>query len=346
MKGLREMDAVISPGMIAFEGFRFDVGLRRLLRLDSKGFWSPVTVGSRALDILGVLLRQPGVLVTKDTIMRQVWPGIAVEANNLTVQITALRKVLDGNCASESCIQTVSGRGYRFVAPVMRPSTESVGGSPEQIVGHPKLPSGSVMPARLWGLRVPEGHERPVQGFIPSDLLPNPGVLIATGPAEPKPLCLVAPSAERRQLTAMACDVADLGMLSGRLDLEDLCEVTTACHRYCMDIIERYHGHVANYAADGVLAYFGYPQADEHDAERAIRAGLALIEAVPELTTATGVPLRVGVGIATGMVVTGGQVGPALPERSLRWAARPILPRVCKHWPVPTRLSSLPRPVD
>ena len=65
-----------------------------------------------------------------------------------------------------------------------------------------------------------------------------------------------------------------------------------------MDVIERYHGYVPNYSADGVLAYFGYPQADECDAERAIRAGLDLIEAVPKLTTAAGVPLHAGVGIA------------------------------------------------
>ncbi len=309
MKGLREMDAVTSPGMITFEGFRFDVGLRRLLRPDSVGVWAPVAIGSRALDVLGALLRQPGVLVTKDAIMRQVWPGIAVEANNLTVQITALRKVLDGNRAAESCIQTVSGRGYRFVAPALRLSTESISELPERIVGHPKLPSGSVMPARLWGLGVPEGHECPVQGFIPSDRPPNPGALTATGWAEPNASRLVAPSAERRQLTVLACDVAGLGEPSICLDLEDLCEMTTACHRCCMDIIERYHGYVANYAADGVLAYFGYPQADEHDAERAIRAGLALIEAVPKLKTAAGVLLHVSVGIATGMVVTGGQVG-------------------------------------
>jgi DNA-binding winged helix-turn-helix (wHTH) protein len=211
MKGLRGMDALISPGMVAFERFRFDVDLRRLLHLDAMGVWAPVAVGSRALDVLGVLLRQPGVLVTKDAIMQQVWPGIAVEANNLTVQIAALRKVLDGNRASESCIQTVSGRGYRFIAPVMRPSAENAGELPEQIVRHPKPPSGSVMPVQLWGLGVPEGHERPVQGFIPTDLSPNPRTLIATGPAEPDENRLVAPSAERRQLTVLACDVAGLG---------------------------------------------------------------------------------------------------------------------------------------
>ncbi len=111
--------------MAEFEGFRFDVELRRLLRRDVTGEWVPVAVGSRALDVLSVLLRQPGALVTKDAIMRQVWPGIAVEANNLTVQITALRKVLDGGRVSDSCIQTVTGRGYRFVATVTRLATES-----------------------------------------------------------------------------------------------------------------------------------------------------------------------------------------------------------------------------
>lgn len=119
------MEASISPRMVAFEGFRFDVDLRRLLRPDATGVWAPAAVGVRALDVLAVLLRQPGALVTKDVIMQQVWPGTAVEANNLTVQITALRKVLDGGRPSESCIQTVAGRGYRFVAFITRPSDES-----------------------------------------------------------------------------------------------------------------------------------------------------------------------------------------------------------------------------
>jgi class 3 adenylate cyclase len=82
----------------------------------------------------------------------------------------------------------------------------------------------------------------------------------------------------------LACEAAGLVALSGRLDPEDLHEVTTVCHRCCADIIERYHGYVANYLADGVLAYFGFPRADEHDADRAIRAALALsypMEQVP-----------------------------------------------------------------
>ena len=148
------MEAVISPGMIAFEGFRFDVDLRRLLRPDATGVWAPAAVGVRALDVLAVLLRQPGALVTKDVIMQQVWPGIAVEANNLTVQITALRKVLDGDRRSESCIQTVAGRGYRFVASVTRPSDRKSGELPEQLSDTRSCQSGSAMPAGVWQISV------------------------------------------------------------------------------------------------------------------------------------------------------------------------------------------------
>jgi transcriptional regulator HilA, main transcriptional regulator of SPI1 len=76
------MDALISPGMIAFQGFRFDADRRRLLHPGADGVWAPVAVGSRALDVLAVLLQRPGMLVTKDAIMDQVWRGTAVEANN------------------------------------------------------------------------------------------------------------------------------------------------------------------------------------------------------------------------------------------------------------------------
>jgi class 3 adenylate cyclase len=82
-----------------------------------------------------------------------------------------------------------------------------------------------------------------------------------------------------------------------------------AYHRCCTEWIERNGGFVAKYMGDGVLAYFGYPQAHEHDAERAVRVGLSLVEAVPKLTTAAGATLQVRVGIATGLVVVGDLIG-------------------------------------
>ena len=127
-----------------------------------------------------------------------------------------------------------------------------------------------------------------------------------------KPAAAAAPAlaqAERRQLTVMFCDLVGSTALSARLDPEDLREVIGAYHRCCAELIERNGGFVAKYMGDGVLAYFGYPQAHEHDAERAVRAGLALVEAVPKLETAAGVPLQVRVGIATGLVVVGDLIG-------------------------------------
>jgi len=118
-----------------------------------------------------------------------------------------------------------------------------------------------------------------------------------------------ANTAERRQLTLMFCDLVGSTMLSANLDPEDLRTVIGAYHRCCAETVERFGGFVAKYMGDGVLVYFGYPQADEHDAERAVDAGLAIVEAVSELKTPADTPLQVRVGIATGLVVVGDLVG-------------------------------------
>jgi class 3 adenylate cyclase len=127
--------------------------------------------------------------------------------------------------------------------------------------------------------------------------------LAGTAPTMPAPAAAAAvepqDAAERRQLTVMFCDLVGSTALSARLDPEDMREIVGAYHRCCADLITRAGGFVAKYMGDGVLAYFGYPQAHEHDAERAVRAGLALVEAVPKLNTSAGIPLQVRVGIAT-----------------------------------------------
>jgi class 3 adenylate cyclase/predicted ATPase len=129
--------------------------------------------------------------------------------------------------------------------------------------------------------------------------------------AQPAPSAapVVQDSAERRQLTVMFCDLVGSTALSARLDPEDLRGIIGAYHRCCTELIERNGGFVAKYMGDGVLAYFGYPQAHEHDAEHAVRAALALVDVVPKLETAAGIPLQVRVGIATGLVVVGDLIG-------------------------------------
>jgi class 3 adenylate cyclase len=115
--------------------------------------------------------------------------------------------------------------------------------------------------------------------------------------------------AERRQLTVMFCDLVGSTALSTMLDPEDLRSIIGAYHKCVAATVARFDGFVAKYMGDGVLIYFGYPRAHEDDAERAIRGGLDLIQEVPKLATKAGSPLRVRVGIATGLVVVGDLIG-------------------------------------
>src|SRR4029077_21101403 len=94
---------------------------------------------------------------------------------------------------------------------------------------------------------------------------------------------------------------------SARMDPEDLREVISAYQKCVAETVQRYDGFVAKYMGDGVLVYFGYPQAHEDDAERAVRAGLELITAVASIKTRA--PLQTRIGIATGMVVVGDLIG-------------------------------------
>ena len=131
-------------------------------------------------------------------------------------------------------------------------------------------------------------------------------------PTPPRPAG--AARAERRQLTVMFCDLVGSTVLSTQLDPEDLREVIAAYHECVADTVSRFQGYVAQYLGDGALIYFGYPHATENDAERAIRAALAVIAAVAELRP-RGQTLAVRVGIASGSVVAGNIVGPiAKPE--------------------------------
>lgn len=131
----------------------------------------------------------------------------------------------------------------------------------------------------------------------------------------PPPTAALRPSvspihseAERRQLTVMFCDLVGSTALSARLDPEDLRQSIVAYRACATEIVGRYDGFVAKYMGDGVLVYFGYPQAHEEDAERAVRAGLAVVEAVDRLDAA-GEHLAVRIGIATGLVVVGDIIG-------------------------------------
>ena len=115
--------------------------------------------------------------------------------------------------------------------------------------------------------------------------------------------------AERRQLTCLFCDLVNSVGLSERLDPEELRETLAAYHRVCATVVRRFEGHTHNYLGDGIMVYFGFPSAHEDDAQRAVRSGLGIVEAVEQLNSRLqseyGIDLHVRIGIDTGLVVAG-----------------------------------------
>jgi class 3 adenylate cyclase/predicted ATPase len=148
---------------------------------------------------------------------------------------------------------------------------------------------------------------------LPATVAPTPAL---SPPSAPVPAPAPAPvqaEAERRQLTVMFCDLVGSTALSNAMDPEDLRDVITSFQTRCTEAIRRYDGFVAKFMGDGILVYFGYPRAHEDEAERSARAGLDIIAAMADLNAAVprppGVELAVRIGIATGPVIVGDQIG-------------------------------------
>jgi class 3 adenylate cyclase/predicted ATPase len=149
------------------------------------------------------------------------------------------------------------------------------------------------------------GHRRKLLAAIAS--LKTGTLPTQAAPAEQRPAAV--PDAERRQLTVMFCDLVGSTALSSRLDPEEMAALMRTYQNAVAGEIARYEGYVARYLGDGALAYFGLPQAHEDDAERAVRAGLAVVDVVARLRAPGGEALAARVGIATGLVVAGELIG-------------------------------------
>jgi class 3 adenylate cyclase/predicted ATPase len=151
------------------------------------------------------------------------------------------------------------------------------------------------------------GHRRLLLRAIAELKIADKGTPIPDTAAPAPPTSAKMDTAERRQVTVMFSDLVGSTALSARMDPEDLREVISAYQNCVKETVQRFGGFVAKYMGDGVLIYFGYPQAHEDDAERAVRAGLELVAAVG--AQKTHAPLQTRVGIATGLVVVGDLIG-------------------------------------
>ena len=159
----------------------------------------------------------------------------------------------------------------------------------------------------------PVGHRRKLLSAIAALGAAAPAPALTATPASRPPPAPAPAQAERRQLTVMFCDLVGSTALSTGMDPEDLRDVITSFQNRCSAAIRRYDGFVAKYMGDGILVYFGYPRAHEDEAERSARAALDIVDAMAELNAAVprppAVELAVRIGIATGPVIVGDQIG-------------------------------------
>ena len=144
-----------------------------------------------------------------------------------------------------------------------------------------------------------------------------------SSPQYPESSVPQTPEAERRQLTVLFCDLVDSTALASQLDPEDFRAVVRAYQETCAKVIARFEGHIAQYLGDGLLVDFGYPLAHEDDAQRAVRAGSGMVEALGQLNTRLEeerrVQLAVRLGVHTGLVVVGEVGGGTRQEQLALW---------------------------
>jgi class 3 adenylate cyclase len=263
----------------------------------------PIALTPKAFDVLHYLVTHPDRLVSKEELLDAVWPETAVSDAVVRIAIGEVRRALGDTAQAPQFIATIHRRGYRFVASVVE-YIEAVPGS----TGAPPLATPDT----------PYHHE-----------------VVPLTPALPPP------EAERRHLTVLFCDLVGSTALTGRLDPEDYREIVRAYHQVCAAVLQRFDGYLAQYLGDGVLGYFGYPVAHEDDAQRAVWAGLALLDACASLSLhpalPPGEPVSVRLGVHTGLVVMG-DVGAGARHEPLALGETPNIAARLQHLAEPNTL--------
>jgi DNA-binding winged helix-turn-helix (wHTH) protein/tetratricopeptide (TPR) repeat protein len=276
--------------MTTYKSLQFEGFTLDAGRLSLQGPSGLMELRPKSFEVLRYLAEHAGRVVTKDELINVVWPTVTVSDASLTQCVSEVRRALGGQ--GHRIIKTVARRGYLIDVPVT---------------------SGDV---------APQGAPGPTDGRStkPPAPLDTPALeQVSSSPAQRSDL-------DRRQVTVMVCNLVGASTLARRLDPEDFHEILTAYRRCARESVERQGGLVARSVTVEVLACFGYPQAHEDDAERAVRAGLAVTKLVAELRFEGRMErLQTHVGIATGLVVIGDVIGNGPPEGHAFAGETPLL---------------------
>ena len=258
----------------------------------------PIKLRRKVFQVLVYLLAHRERVVPKQELLEHLWPDQFVGDEALKSCIKTLRQALGERGRTPRFIHTLHGQGYRFVAAVEERHEKA---SAVQALAAPDTPGPAEEPPQDSTDAVfPSAPAQPEQPCAPPSEQVTPS---GAWPAEPG-----TPEAERRQLTVLVCRL--VGMPEERatpLDPEALLDVVPDFHRLCAEVVRRYAGHLAQDQGDSLVVYFGYPQAHEDDARRAVYAGLEIVEAMRQCQArrrhAQGVRCAVRVGMHTGLVV-------------------------------------------
>ncbi|MGE3535921.1 MAG: AAA family ATPase [Candidatus Tectimicrobiota bacterium] len=308
-----------------FAGCTLDTHLYSLQRAGRQIFLRP-----KVFQVLLYLLDHHDRVVTKQELLEAVWPEQYISEATLADCIRDIRQAMGEPRGSQQVIQTRHRHGYRLVAEVLvetvtapapqehHTSTLLKAGSGKPSVHH-VAPTGDVAGEEAPGPGPADLGTRPTQAAFS---VPLPAAAVVSG----APLPLAA--AERRQVTVLACALIDAPGLAEQRDPEDWYDIVQAWQETCTGVSALLQGHIVPQVGEALLIYFGYPQAHEDDARRAVRAGLDLLAALELLRTRfshlPGPELMVRIGIHTGPIIIG-RLGATLRPAQLATGTTPQL---------------------
>ena len=224
---------------------------------------APVHIEPKVFDVLIYLIEHQGQVVTKEDLHTHLWADQFVSDSALTYCIASARKAVGDTGRNQRIIKTVHRRGYSFIAQVRSQS--------ERLEEAPEASDASTATASL-SSHASEAH-------VPETIVSPPDLpVVSSSPAQEMATDSPAPLVpERRQLTVMWCRMAVASESALQFDPEEQHEVTLQAQTLFGEVIRRFDGYLAQRAGHGLLVYFGYPQAHEDDAHRAMRVGLAVV---------------------------------------------------------------------